>query len=179
MDLGVGSFVFSQGIVSAAPLIRDPAYLTQPSVRKVLTVVRKCFPLFVLGFLRTLSVKGVEYPVRTFGSMCALMLITRGPTGASNGIRSTLEFFHHPRNDSCSPSAPTSSHTPLPYSLAGSTDRIVYDCSYVYILVFLLIEANTVQQTVLKGGLMEYVLNAPRISLVSSNKEGLVSLMGV
>ncbi|KAI0816924.1 GWT1-domain-containing protein [Trametes gibbosa] len=62
MDLGVGSFVFSQGIVSAIPLVKNPTYLTQPLLPKLTAVVRKCAPVLVLGLLRTLSVKGTEYP---------------------------------------------------------------------------------------------------------------------
>lgn len=63
MDLGVGSFVFSQGIVSAIPLIKNPAYLTAPLLPKVATVTRKCLPVLLLGLIRTVSVKGTEYPV--------------------------------------------------------------------------------------------------------------------
>ena len=63
MDLGVGSFVFSQGIVSAIPLIKDPAYLRTPLLPKIMTVIRKCLPVLALGVLRTLSVKGTQYPV--------------------------------------------------------------------------------------------------------------------
>lgn len=63
MDLGVGSFVFSQGIVSAIPIIKNPSYLTQPALPKLAAVARKCLPLLLLGLLRTISVKGVDYPV--------------------------------------------------------------------------------------------------------------------
>lgn len=63
MDLGVGSFVFSQGVVSAIPLIKNPTYLRARVVSKLVSVTRKSLPLLVLGLLRTLSVKGVEYPV--------------------------------------------------------------------------------------------------------------------
>lgn len=69
MDIGVGSFVFSQGIVSALPLIKDPAYLTAPLIPKVWTVVRKCLPVLALGLIRTLSVKGTEYPVSFFNEL--------------------------------------------------------------------------------------------------------------
>ncbi|KAI0922579.1 hypothetical protein AcV5_009512 [Taiwanofungus camphoratus] len=62
MDLGVGSFVFSQGIVSAIPIIKNPSYLTQPALPKLAAVARKCLPLLLLGLLRTISVKGVDYP---------------------------------------------------------------------------------------------------------------------
>jgi hypothetical protein len=64
MDLGVGSFVFSQGIVSAIPLIKDPAYLVVPVSHKLVTTARKCLPVLVLGLVRMLSVKGTQYPVR-------------------------------------------------------------------------------------------------------------------
>ena len=63
MDIGVGSFVFSQGIVSAIPLVKNPAHLTAPLLPKVSLVLRKCSPVLLLGFLRTISVKGTEYPV--------------------------------------------------------------------------------------------------------------------
>ncbi len=63
MDIGVGSFVFSQGIVSAIPLLKNPSHLTEPLLPKATTVLRKCSPALVLGLLRTISVKGTEYPV--------------------------------------------------------------------------------------------------------------------
>lgn len=63
MDLGVGSFVFSQGVVSAIPLIRDPSYLTAPLKPKLVSVVRKTFPIILLGFVRVILVKSTEYPV--------------------------------------------------------------------------------------------------------------------
>ena len=45
MDLGVGSFVFSQGVVSAMQIIKDPAYLTSPVVSKFIRVTRKSLPM--------------------------------------------------------------------------------------------------------------------------------------
>ena len=93
MDLGVGSFVFSQGIVSAIQLIKDPAYLTSPILPKLLRVTRKSFPIIVLGCIRVVLVKGSDYPVIHFliffPFFCLHLL------GAWNGIRTTLEFFHH------------------------------------------------------------------------------------
>ncbi|EGO01208.1 hypothetical protein SERLA73DRAFT_121542 [Serpula lacrymans var. lacrymans S7.3] len=62
MDIGVGSFVFSQGIVSAIPMIKDPAYLTAPILPKFLTLSRKLAPIIALGLLRVVLVKGTEYP---------------------------------------------------------------------------------------------------------------------
>ncbi|KAG8743284.1 Glucosaminyl phosphatidylinositol (GlcN-PI) nositol acylation protein [Ceratobasidium sp. 414] len=63
MDLGVGSFVFSQGVVSAIPIIKNPEILRGALIPKFLTATRKVIPLFVLGFVRVLAVKGTEYPV--------------------------------------------------------------------------------------------------------------------
>jgi glucosaminylphosphatidylinositol acyltransferase len=63
MDLGVGSFVFSQGIVSAIQLIKDPTYLTSPLIPKLIRVTRKSFPIIVLGLMRVILVKGSGYPV--------------------------------------------------------------------------------------------------------------------
>ena len=63
MDLGVGSFVFSQGIVSAIQLIKNPAYLTSPVMSKFIRVTHKSLPIIVLGLIRVILVKGTDYPV--------------------------------------------------------------------------------------------------------------------
>lgn len=63
MDLGVGSFVFAAGVVSARVLHkRDESGRKQPGfVERMLRSVRHSIPLLVLGFIRLLSVKGLEY----------------------------------------------------------------------------------------------------------------------
>jgi phosphatidylinositol glycan class W len=66
MDVGVGSFVFSQGLVSAIPFISQPYYLLEPTTTKLIKTIRKSIPIFLLGFIRVLLVKGADYPVRTF-----------------------------------------------------------------------------------------------------------------
>lgn len=63
MDIGVGSFVFSQGVISAIPLLKDPRRLTMPMLPKIISVSKKVLPLFVLGIVRLISVKGTDYPV--------------------------------------------------------------------------------------------------------------------
>lgn len=63
MDLGVGSFVFSQGVVSAIPVLKDPSYVTASSIPKLITAVKKVLPLLFLGIVRIISIKGTEYPV--------------------------------------------------------------------------------------------------------------------
>ena len=63
MDVGVGSFVFASGIVSALPILKDPAYLRAPTLPKVLSVARKAAPIIALALVRVALVKGTEYPV--------------------------------------------------------------------------------------------------------------------
>ncbi|KAG2117401.1 GWT1-domain-containing protein [Suillus cothurnatus] len=62
MDISIGSFVFSQGIVSAIPIIKDISYLQAPVLPKLKSVSRKMIPIIVLGILRIMLVKGTEYP---------------------------------------------------------------------------------------------------------------------
>jgi hypothetical protein len=76
MDMGVGSFVFSQGIVSAIPLLKNPSHLSAPMLPKLTAVSLKMLPLIFLGILRVILVKRTEYPVRRFKSSMVLDLVT-------------------------------------------------------------------------------------------------------
>lgn len=59
MDMGVGSFVFSLGIISAGPYLRP----TRPPLVALLQKdIRKSLPLFALGLIRVISVKMTSYP---------------------------------------------------------------------------------------------------------------------
>ncbi|GAA5896233.1 hypothetical protein JCM6882_008526 [Rhodosporidiobolus microsporus] len=60
MDLGVGSFVFSLGLVSALPLLRGTD--AHPYLTTIWRSFKKCLPLVVLGLVRVVMVKGVDYP---------------------------------------------------------------------------------------------------------------------
>lgn len=64
MDLGVGSFVFSQGLVSSVPVLKNASYITQNMRLKLREVMVKVSPLLILGIIRVILVKGTEYPVR-------------------------------------------------------------------------------------------------------------------
>lgn len=75
MDLGVGSFVFAQGIVSAIPLVKNPAHLNAPLVPKVVQVIRKALPVLFLGVLRVIVVKSTGYPVCAESSLPLSSLI--------------------------------------------------------------------------------------------------------
>lgn len=78
MDMGVGSFVFSQGIVSAIPviqLIKYPANLRPPLRSEILSVLEKALPVLVLGLLRVVLVKGTQYPVSSSSLLSFFNLI--------------------------------------------------------------------------------------------------------
>jgi len=62
MDIGVGSFVFSAGVVGARPVLKElAAGKTTPLMQRLLYSMRHSFPLLVLGVIRLLSVKGLDY----------------------------------------------------------------------------------------------------------------------
>ncbi|OTB01242.1 hypothetical protein M426DRAFT_64447 [Hypoxylon sp. CI-4A] len=62
MDVGVGSFVFSAGVVAARPVLKERAEgRTTPLSQRLLYSMRHSFPLLVLGVVRLISVKGLDY----------------------------------------------------------------------------------------------------------------------
>lgn len=63
MDLGVGSFVFSLGLVSALPYLRSPRHRFRSMRSQLIRDARRSLPLIALGMVRVVMVKGVEYPV--------------------------------------------------------------------------------------------------------------------
>jgi glucosaminylphosphatidylinositol acyltransferase len=66
MDMGVGAFVFSQGIVSATPIIefiKYPAHLRPPLASEIKSVIGKTLPVLILGLVRVVLVKSTQYPV--------------------------------------------------------------------------------------------------------------------
>ncbi|KAH9052806.1 GWT1-domain-containing protein [Lactarius vividus] len=140
MDMGVGAFVFSQGIVSAIPLVKAPAHARAPLMSEIASVVVKCAPVLALGLVRVLLVKGTQYPehVTEYGVHWNFFLTL--------ALVPVLRVFLHPL------------FTTVPISLLGLLVALGY--------------------LSLSAGLTSYVLDAPRQSLISANKEGLVSLTG-
>lgn len=63
MDIGVGSFVFSQGIISAGPYLRNLNGFRDPLHIRLYGPLKKTVPVLLLGIIRVVMVKGVEYPV--------------------------------------------------------------------------------------------------------------------
>ena len=62
MDMGVGSFVFSAGVVSARSILKAQAAGQKSTIAtRVKDAVRHSLPLLVLGLIRLYTVKGVDY----------------------------------------------------------------------------------------------------------------------
>ncbi|KDE08716.1 hypothetical protein MVLG_01171 [Microbotryum lychnidis-dioicae p1A1 Lamole] len=141
MDLGVGSFVFSLGLISALPILRQKQ--TKSSVlHEILKSIQHSAGLLALGMVRVVMVKGVDYPEHV----------------TEYGVH--WNFFF--------------TMAILPVFGAG-LERLVPKVGFT--LMALLVTA--VHQLILsRTSVTSWVLTAARVSLVSQNKEGLVSLPG-
>jgi phosphatidylinositol glycan class W len=60
MDMGVGSFVFTAGVVSVRSSLKASAG-RQPLSKRLAASLRHAIPLLVLGTIRLISVKGLDY----------------------------------------------------------------------------------------------------------------------
>jgi phosphatidylinositol glycan class W len=62
MDLGVGAFVFSAGVVGARPFLKEQLSGKAPNIgSRLYGSARHSIPLLILGFVRMYSVKGLDY----------------------------------------------------------------------------------------------------------------------
>jgi len=61
MDMGVGSFVFTAGVVSVRSSLKEGSGTRLPLSQRLATSVRHSIPLLVLGTVRLISVKGLDY----------------------------------------------------------------------------------------------------------------------
>ena len=62
MDMGVGSFVFSAGLVASRPVLKERAAgRAAPLATRLVRSLRHSLPLLALGLVRLLSVKGLDY----------------------------------------------------------------------------------------------------------------------
>jgi hypothetical protein len=82
MDMGVGSFVFSLGVVSTKSFSSS---LGQSRLRKLARSLYKATPLILLGLVRVVMVKGVEYPVSTLYECQILIRRNILPSTVSTG----------------------------------------------------------------------------------------------
>ena len=143
MDVGVGSFVFSAGLVSARPIIKARLAGEASSItRQLRASLRASLPLLLLGLIRLYSVKGLDYAEH----------VTE--YGVHWNFFFTLAFLP-------------------PFVALSQPLPALVRC---YILPYLIV---TVYQECLDSTrLKAYILTAPRIDLLSQNREGIFSFWG-
>ena len=143
MDLGVGSFVFSMGIVSSRSIILEDKNGGSGYFTKLYKSLRSTMTPLVLGLLRLVLVKNLEYQehVTEYGVHWNFF-ITLVLVGPLSILLSPL-FSYIPR----------------------AVVSIVISLVYEYLICQ-------------KEGFLSYLLVAPRIDLLSSNREGVFSLLG-
>ncbi|KAF2177666.1 GPI-anchored wall transfer protein 1 [Zopfia rhizophila CBS 207.26] len=61
MDLGVGSFVFTSGVVSVRSTLKAQTGTRTPLSQRLIGSIRHSIPLLVLGVIRLISVKRLDY----------------------------------------------------------------------------------------------------------------------
>jgi phosphatidylinositol glycan class W len=153
MDGGVGSFIISHALTSAAA--RDASGTaggskaaaassdTRSLLSRVLHILRGIFPLLVLGVLRLFTIKATQYQEHVseygvhwnfFFTLAAVAILS---ACVSQRVRPRLEAAAY-----------------------GLGLLVTYQFALTY------------------GGLGEYILNAPRLTLFSANKEGIFSSIG-
>ena len=138
MDAGVGSFVFSSGIVAA----RAYASTVHESLFKsMLKSFRSAGPILALGFARFFLTKSVNYQEHN------------SEYGLHWNFFFTLGFL------------------PPFVTLIGSCRRILPFSALAFLIA-------VGYQFALNQGLEHWILNAPRVDILSANKEGVCSLAG-
>lgn len=144
MDIGVGAFVFSAGLVAARPVLKERAEgRSIPLLRRLVYSMRHSLPLLILGVVRLLSVKGLDYAEH----------VTE--YGVHWNFFFTLGF--------------------LPPFVAIFQAALKYVPSYAALALGL----GVVYQVVLEStDLKAYILTAPRVDLLSKNREGIFSFIG-
>ncbi|WVQ84419.1 hypothetical protein IAT38_006571 [Cryptococcus sp. DSM 104549] len=157
MDVGVGSFVFSLGLISTkslsppppAPIPSSPSMNTYPlasssphPITAILASLRKSIPILVLGFIRLLMVKGADYPehVTEYGVHWNFFFTLALVPVLAVGVRPLTEWVR--------------------WSVLGMVITLA-------------------QQTVLTHfNLQSFILSTARPNLLAANKEGIASLPG-
>ena len=144
MDLGVGSFVFSAGVVGARQNLKERSLVRPISLgRRLLSSLRHSIPLLVLGLIRLLSVKGLDYAEHV----------------TEYGVH--WNFFF------------TLGFLPPFVALFRSALWLVPSYAGLAMLIGVLYQV-ALETTSLKA----YILAAPRVDLISMNREGIFSFLG-
>lgn len=144
MDMGVGSFVFTGGLVGARPVLKERAAgRSIPVPRRILASLRHSIPLFLLGVIRFLSVKGLDYAEH----------VTE--YGVHWNFFFTLGL--------------------LPPFVAAAQGALALVPSYAALTMLI---GGTYQVLLETTSLKAYILTAPRVDVVSMNREGIFSFLG-
>jgi hypothetical protein len=148
MDIGVGCFVFSQGVVYGNPHRRIQSSSAASSTgmfHLLIKTIRSSSPLFALGFVRLLLVKSTDYQEHT------------SEYGVHWNFFFTLAFL------------------PLLVSALTACTSNRLDYGWMSVLV------SAVHHWMLTfGGFEQWVMSeAPRTNLLSANREGITSLVGI
>ncbi|KPM36761.1 GPI-anchored wall transfer protein 1 [Neonectria ditissima] len=148
MDLGVGSFVFSGGVVAARPVLRERAAgrtkgQTTPLFYRILYSMRHSIPLLVLGGIRFLSVKGLDYAEHV----------------TEYGVH--WNFFF------------TLGFLPPFVALFQSAFQLVDSFAALSLMI-----GVTYQILLETTSLKAFILTAPRTDIISMNREGIFSFFG-
>ncbi|KAK2006929.1 GPI-anchored wall transfer protein 1 [Colletotrichum eremochloae] len=144
MDMGVGSFVYSAGLVAARPVLKERAESkSTPLTTRLVHSMRHSLPLLVLGVIRLLSVKGLDYAEHV------------SEYGVHWNFFFTLGF--------------------LPPFVAIFQSALKVVPSYAALAIIL----SVLYQVALEStNLKAYILTAPRVDLLSKNREGIFSFFG-
>jgi phosphatidylinositol glycan class W len=161
----VGSFVFSLGVVSTKSFSSS---LGQSRLRKLARSLYKATPLILLGLVRVVMVKGVEYPVST---LYRSQVLIRRNTLPSTEFTGTFSLRWQ-----CFQSLGLYLCQSGKVSLGGV--QSLFQSLSVSLLSGHLADDPVHELCLNKAGLLEWVLSDDRDGLVAMNKEGLVSLPG-
>lgn len=168
MDLGVGSFVFSMGLVSSRATLTatfnkkniSSFALFLPTLIKTL---RGIFTVLCLGLVRLFLVKSLEYQehVTEYGVHWNFFMTL----GLLPLFVNILDFLVPPRRlardtDKESPKVKPKTPFTIPTVVVALLIAVIYE----YLLD--------------KQGLAAYIIVAPRVNLIAQNKEGIFSFIG-
>ncbi|KIW08782.1 hypothetical protein, variant [Verruconis gallopava] len=144
MDMGVGSFVFSAGLVSPRSILKaQRTGKTSPLLVRLKDSIRHAFPLLVLGLVRLYSVKGVDYAEHV------------SEYGVHWNFFFTLGFI---------PPFMALCHTAYAFVPSFALLGLLISVAHELVLDF--------------TNLKVFIFSAPRVDLISQNREGIFSLFG-
>ncbi|KAF7371029.1 GPI-anchored wall transfer protein [Mycena sanguinolenta] len=159
MDLGIGSFVFSNGLVSAIPLLKNPAHLSAPLL-----------PKSEYGSTKNRTHHRTWCGTRSVGQghrLSSVFPVLSSPPALT-------EFYDQEHETEYGV------HWNFFISLAilPILQTLLHPLIRVVPASVLGVGVGILHQLALVFGLEHYVRTAPRVDLISANKEGLASLAG-